>query len=269
MPYTNPASYDEFMGRWSRRLAPGFIDFVGLAGAKRVLDIGSGTGVLARALLDAAPELEVVGVDPTAAYVEYARRSVPSPRARFEHGAADALPFADHSFDATLSLLVLQELPDAPSAVREMARVTRQGGTIATCKWDFRNGMPMLSLFSQAAEAVAPEAVARRRAEIEARPAYDSIEKIVALWEACRLADIRMGVLEVSLGFVSFDDLWRPFLGGSTGEATFARKLNERTGGALEKQLREMIEAEYGSEGFVLTSRAWAVAGTVAVLTPH
>ena len=261
MPYTNPASYDEFMGRWSRRLAPRFIDFVGLGAAKRVLDVGSGTGVLARALLDAAPELEVVGVDPTAAYVEYARRSVPSPRARFEHGAADALSFADHSFDATLSLLVLQELPDAPSAVREMARVTRQGGTIATCKWDFRNGMPMLSLFSQAAEAVAPEAVARRRAEIEARPAYDSIEKIVALWEACRLAGIRPAVLEVSLGFASFDDLWRPFLGGSTGEATFARELNEATDGGVTRSMREVIEAEHGTGGFSLTARAFAVTG--------
>jgi len=122
----------------------------------------------------------------------------------------------------------------------------------------------MLSLYSHAAEAVAPEAVARRRAEIQAKPAYDSMEKIVALWEACRLADIRKAVLEVSLRFVSFEDLWRPFLGGSTGEAAFARKLNDEAGGGLEKQLREMIEAEYGGEGFVLTSRAWAVAGTVA-----
>src|SRR5438105_9113004 len=264
MPYTNPASYDEFMGRWSRRLALGFIDFVGLAGAKRVLDIGSGTGVLARALLDAAPELEIVGVDPTAAYVEYARRSVPSPRARFEHGAADALPFADHSFDATLSLLVLQEFPDAPRAVREMARITRQGGTIATCKWDFQDGMPMLSLFSQAAEAVAPEAVARRRAERIARPAYDSLAKIVELWEDCRLRDIRKAVLEVSLEFASFDDLWRPFLGGSTGEAAFARELNEATEGGLAKRMREMVEAQYGSSNFFFWSRAWGVAGVVA-----
>jgi len=65
--------------------------------------------------------------------------------------------------------------------------------------------------------------------------------------DACRLADIRKAILlEVSLGFVSFDDLWRPFLGGSTGEAAFARELNHNTGGALEKQLRQIIEAKYG-----------------------
>src|SRR5947207_810456 len=265
MPYANPASYDEFMGRWSRRLAPRFAAFAGVRDAERVLDVGCGTGVLSRILLDLKAGIEVIGVDPAASYVEYARRVVPAPRACFEIGAADALPFADKAFDASLSLLVLQEFPDAPSAVREMARVTRQGGTIATCKWDFRDGMPMLmlSLFSRAAEAVAPEAVAHRRAEINARPAYDSIEKIVALWEACGLGDIRQAVLEVSLEFASFDDLWRPFLGGSTGEATFARELNEATDGGVAKRIREMVEAQYGRSNFVFWSRAWAVAGVV------
>src|SRR5437763_1851358 len=250
MPYANPESYDEFMGRWSRLLAPRFVDFVGLGAAKRVLDVGCGTGVLTRVLLDVAPGLEVVGVDPTPSYVAYARASVNSPRAQFENGSADALPFPDKSFDATLSLLVLQELPDASRAVREMARITRQGGTIATCKWDFQNGMPMLALFAQAAEAVAPEAVARRRAEINARPTYDSIEKIAVLWEACRLADIRKAILEVSLHFASFDDLWGPFLGGSTGEAVFARKLSKATAGGVAKHMREIVEAKYGSGGF-------------------
>ena len=264
MPYANPASYDEFMGRWSQRLAPRFINFVGLGAAERVLDVGCGTGVLARALLDALPGLEVVGVDPTPSYVEHARRLLTSPRTQFENGWADALPFVDKLFDATLSLLVLQELPDAPRAVREMARITRQGGTIATCKWDFQDGMPMLSLFSQAAEAVAPEAVARRRAERIARPSYDSLANIVELWEDCRLRDIRKAVLEVSLEFASFDDLWRPFLGGSTGEAAFARELNEATEGGVAKRMREMVEAQYGRSNFVFWSRAWAVAGVVA-----
>src|SRR5207248_2976707 len=127
--------------------------------------VGCGTGILTRALLDLTPEIQVVGIDPAASYVEHARRSVPSPRAGFEIGVADVLPFGDGALDATLALLVLQEFPDAARAVREMARVTRSGGTVAACKWDFRNGMPMLSLFWQAAEAVAPEAVARPRAE--------------------------------------------------------------------------------------------------------
>ena len=264
MPYTNPASYDEFMGRWSRRLAPRFAAFAGVPDAERVLDVGCGTGVLSRILLDLGAGIEVVGVDPAASYVEYARRVVPSPRARFEIGAADALPFADKAFDASLSLLVLQEFADAPKAVREMARVTRQGGTVATCKWDFRDGMPMLSLFEQAAEAVAPEALARHHAERVARPTYDRLEDIAALWEGCGLTELRTAVLELSLEFPSVEDLWLPFLGGSTGFSAFARDLNRETGGAVAKRLREMIEAEYGTSEFMLTARAWAVAGIAA-----
>src|SRR5712691_3798774 len=238
MPYAHPASYEEFMGRWSRRLAPLFASFAGVGTAKRLLDLGCGTGTLSRTLVDLLPDAEVVGVDPTPSYVEYARRSVESSRARFEIGAADALPFAEDSFDATLSLLVLQEFPDAPQAAREMARVTRDGGTIATCKWDFQNGMPMLELVSRAAEAVAPKAVKRHRAELPVRPAYDRIEKIAALWEGCGLAEVRVAVLEVSLEFASYEDLWLPFLGGSTGSAAFARDLNNTTGGDVAKRLQ-------------------------------
>jgi SAM-dependent methyltransferase len=261
MPYANPASYEEFMGRWSRRLAPDFVAFARISAAKSVLDVGCGTGILTQTLLDVAPDLEVVGVDPTATYVEYARRSVVSSRVRFEIGAADNLPFADRSFDATLSLLVLQEFPDAPRAVREMARVTRRGGCVATCKWNFRSAMPMLALVARAAEAVAPEAVARRRAEVARQPTYDRIEDIAGLWDGCGLTEVRTAVLEVSLEFASFEDLWLPFLGGSTGNAVFARDLNDSTGGAVAKRLREIIEAEYGEGGFAMTSRAFAVAG--------
>jgi ubiquinone/menaquinone biosynthesis C-methylase UbiE len=265
MPYTNPASYDEFMGRWSRRLALRFAAFAGVSPAKRVLDVGCGTGILSRILLDLGPDIEIVGIDPAASYVEYARRSVPSSRARFEIGAGDRLPFADRAFDATLALLVLQEFPDAPRAVREMARVTRHGGCVATCKWDFRNGMPMLALFWQAAEAVAPEAVVCRRAERGLRPAYDRLEDIITLWENCRLAEVRTAVLEISLEFASFEDFWLPFLGGPTGDSAFARDLNDATGGAVAKRLQEIVEAEYGNGGFVLAARAWAVAGIATI----
>jgi hypothetical protein len=113
----------------------------------------------------------------------------------------------------------------------------------------------------RAAEAVAPKAVARHRAERPARPDYDRIERVAALWEECGVAVVSTAVLAVSLEFSSFEDLWLPFLGGSTGFATFARDLNDATGGALATHLREIVQAEYGKRGFILTARAFAVAG--------
>ncbi len=147
------------MGRWSARLAPLFAAFAGIRSGERVLDVGCGTGILSRALIDLAPNIEVIGIDPAASYVDWACRSLRSPRVRFQVGTAEALAFTDAAFDAALALLVVQELADPPRAVREMARVTRRGGYVAACKWDFGNGLPMLSLFWQAAEAVSPDAV--------------------------------------------------------------------------------------------------------------
>ena len=76
-----------------------------------------------------------------------------------------------------------------------------------------------------------------------------------------------MAVLEVSLEFASYEDLWPPFLGGSTGNAVFARDLNNATGGAVAKRLQETVEAEFGKGEFVLTARAFAVAGIIPDFT--
>lgn len=65
----------------------------------------------------------------------------------FEVGDALEIPFIDDSFDATLSLLILQELSDAPLALREMRRVTQLGGLVVASQWDFAKGMAMLALF--------------------------------------------------------------------------------------------------------------------------
>ena len=131
MSYTNPGAYDRFMGRWSTRLAPSFIGFAGVRDGQRILDVGSGTGSLSRALL--AVGAKVVGVDPVVDYVSFAKEAVRDARVEFKVGVAEALPFPEESFDAALGLLILQDLTEASRAVREMARVTRRGGTVATC----------------------------------------------------------------------------------------------------------------------------------------
>jgi ubiquinone/menaquinone biosynthesis C-methylase UbiE len=131
MTYTNPAAYECFMGRWSARLAPLFAEFAGISSGGRMLDIGCGTGILIRALIDLVPDIEIIGIDPAASYVDWARRSLRPPRVRFQVGTAETLLFSDAAFDAALALLVLQELADPPRAVREMARVTRRGGCVA------------------------------------------------------------------------------------------------------------------------------------------
>jgi SAM-dependent methyltransferase len=265
MTYCNPVAYDLFMGRWSARLAPPFLHFAGVRDGQRVLDVGCGTGSLSHALVSLGTAIRVTGVDPAPEYAAFARQAVPNARARFDAGSAEVLSFPAGTFDAALSLLVLQEFGDAGQAVREMARVTRNGGVVAACQWDFQHGMPMFSVFWQAAEAVAMEAVARRRQE-RARPHPATIDDLGVFWEACGLAHATTATLELPMEFDSFEDYWQPFLGGSTPTSRFAASLDRETGGALERVLRERLSEFERAGSFVLPARAWAVKGLVARL---
>lgn len=247
------------MGRWSARLAASFVHFARRGDDLDILDVGCGTGSLTCALLESGAARRVVGVDPVATYVSFAQRRTCDPRARFEVGAAEALPFRDRTFDAAMGLLILQDLADPRRAVGEMTRVARRGGQVATCLWDFRAGMPMLSLFWRVAEAVAPTAVARRRATKS--PFHPGRDELIALWISAGLADVQTACLEIAMEFSSFDDFWRPFLGGATPTSVFARELNEETGGALAQALRSEIPDTRPDGSFVLHARAWAVSG--------
>jgi SAM-dependent methyltransferase len=264
MAYTNPAAYERFMGRWSAKLAPPFLGFAGIGDDACVLDVGCGTGSLSWALLEREGVSRVIALDPTSEYVAYAAGVRVNSRVSFQVGSAAALPYADGVFDASLALLILQELAEAQRAVSEMARVVRAGGIVAACQWDFRGGIPMFALFWQAAEAVAPDAVARRRANAPPRRDFASTDELRQLWAACGLGEITTTVLEIAMEFRSFDDYWLPFLGGATPSSAFAQMLERETGGALSRRLRASIPSGRADGSFTLPARAWAVRGKVA-----
>lgn len=263
MSYSNPAAYEQFMGRWSASLAPLFLRFVGIGDGQHVLDVGCGTGTLTRAIISCGLTVKVTGIDPVAAYVSFARKAVPE--AEFRVGAAELLPFPDGTFDATVGLLVLQDFIDPRQAVGEMARVTRPGGAVATCMWDFRDGLPMLALFWQAAGAVAPEQVSSQRPQNPLRR-HATLDDLRDLWQGCGLSDIETDTLEISMNFSSFGDYWQPFLGASTPTSALAAALHSQTGGALARALRDKLSGVRPNGSFALAARAWAVKGTVGAL---
>lgn len=260
MGYSNPAAYQRFMGRWSARLAPLFIHFAGVEDGQRVLDVGCGTGSLSAALLSASRDIRVVGVDPVAEYVAFTRQVVRDHRAVFQTSAAEALPFCDAEFDTALALLVLQELDDPGQALFQMTRVTRAGGCIAACQWDFDGGLPMQSLFWSAAEALAHTEVARRRAQ--GNPIKRAtLQDLAEHWTRAGLRNVRAAPLELAMHFCSFDDYWQPFLAGATPTSAFAATLNRETAGELERTIRSRIGNVQPDGSFVLPARALAVAG--------
>jgi SAM-dependent methyltransferase len=95
-----------------------------LEGVRRLLDVGCGEGQVARRA--AAMGIEVVGVDPTAAQIEEAKRRAGG--ARYARATAEELPVRDASFDAVVMCLVIEHIDPIEPAIEEMARVLEPGG---------------------------------------------------------------------------------------------------------------------------------------------
>ncbi len=260
-------AYEPFMGRWSRRLAPLLVEFAGVEAGESILDVGSGTGALAAAILEARPNAHVTGVDLAADYVAAARRRIVGRGARFVVGDAHALDFADGTFDRTLSLLALNFVPDPATAFAEQIRVTRPGGLIAAAVWDYGDGMQMLRAFWNEARAVDPAADALD--ERHARLCRHG--ELSALWLSQGMLAVGERPLTFQQPFASFDDYWQPFLGGQGPAGAYVASLADHQREALRERLRTLLAGTGAGDGgspFVLTARAWAVKGSTPPRSP-
>jgi ubiquinone/menaquinone biosynthesis C-methylase UbiE len=147
-------AYEEIMGRWSRQLAPLFVQFVGVRDGESVLDVACGTGSLSATLARVTRASKIVGIDPSKGFIEYARTQGADPRVTFELGDAQSLPYADASFNHCMALLAVDHIPDAPKATNEMRRVTKIAGIVATTMWDRSRDNELYSCFWDAVEAI-------------------------------------------------------------------------------------------------------------------
>ncbi len=131
-------SYDRFMGRYSGVLAPQLADLAGVEPGQRAIDVGCGPGVLTAELVARVGAESVAAVDPSAPFVGAAHERYPGVDVR--QATAEALPFADDTFDVALAQLVVHFMTNPVAGLREMARVTRAGGVVAASVWDFGGG---------------------------------------------------------------------------------------------------------------------------------
>jgi SAM-dependent methyltransferase len=231
--------YERLMGRWSRRLAAPFLDFVGTRDGECVLDVGTGTGSLAFAWAERTRGGELRGVDFALAYVEHAARRNRDPRLIFQVGDACGLDFPDRSFDRVLSLLVLHYVPKADQAVREMRRVARPGATVGAAVWDARGGFVANRIFFDTAAALDPKAN-ERRARNYTRPMTRPGELANAFGSA-GLTDVVETTLSIRMEFASFDDYWAPYVGKDGPVADYVRSI----GDSERARLRDAIRSAY------------------------
>jgi ubiquinone/menaquinone biosynthesis C-methylase UbiE len=253
--------YELQMGRWSRLLAPRFVAFAGVASGDRVLDVGCGTGNLGLVLAQNRNIGSLVGVDSSSAYVEFAQRRNSDPRIQFQVGDACSLPFANASFDHSLSMLVLQFIPETKSAIREMRRVTRPGGVVAAATWDTRGGFVFYRMFFDTAAVVDPTANERRK-KIYTRPMSRPGE-LAQAWRDAGLIDVVQDMLTIRMDFASFADFWAPMEGKDGPLADYICGLDSTT----KEKVRDGVERAYldgeadGPRSYAATS--WVVRGMV------
>lgn len=256
---TDPDGYERYVGRGSRRLAPLFVEFAGVTAGERVLDVGSGTGNLTFAL--GAANVSATGIELSAPYVEYARRRTSKVDVTFDVGDAMNLPYPDGAFDRSVSMLVLDVLPDPRRGLSEMRRVTRPGGVVAALVNDFRSGWTPFSMLWDTAAVLDSHAGAVRD-EMVSKP-MGWPDGLAALFREAGFAEIAEGRLSTAFEYSSFQDYWSTFLTGQGKTGGFVVSLGDAQRRELEHHVRAAFLCGMPDGSRVFGTWFWAVRGRV------
>jgi ubiquinone/menaquinone biosynthesis C-methylase UbiE len=212
--FTDGAAYQRMMGRWSVLAGEVFLGWLAQPKGLRWLDVGCGTGAFTELLVANCAPAEVQGLDPSASQIAYARARQGASLAHFRQGDAQALPFADDSFDVAVMALVISFVPDPAKAVAEMARTVRPGGWIATYMWDGAGGGSPIEPMSAALRSM------RIVYTMPPSTAFSRQDKMRALWEQVGLEAIETRLIDVPITYSNFDDFWESnSVVGPTGQA--------------------------------------------------
>lgn len=244
-------AYDRFMGVHSRHLAPQLVDLARLSRGDRALDVGCGPGALTAELITRLGARSVAAVDPSESFVAAAHARYPDVDVR--RATAEALPYADHSFDAALAQLVVHFMSDPVAGLREMARVTRRDGVIAACVWDHAGERSPVSAFWRAARELG------LGTQDESALAGSREGHLAELFKASGLRHVEGAVLVAHVEYSSFDHWWEPFeFGiGPAGAQFVALTPDQRA------RVRERCQALLPPAPFEVASAAWAARGIV------
>ena len=244
--FSSDLAYDQFMGRFSTRLAPVFADFAGIDSGSRVLDVGAGTGALTAELV--RRDADVAAVEPSPEFAATLQQRFPDIDAR--QGAAEDLPWADESFDAALAQLVVAFMSDAHAGIAEMSRVVRRGGTVAACMWT-QDDMELLAAINRTQAVIDPE----RSADVSPYRSPEAARRLFG-------DDADVERLTVTGDYSGFDDFWSAFGGGAGPAGAWLQALDEERRAAAREEIYRQLGEPTGP--FSLTGTAWAARVTRA-----
>jgi SAM-dependent methyltransferase len=239
-------AYDDFMGRYSVRLAPLFAEFADVGEEMRVLDVGAGTGALTGELLRRGAT--VAAAEPSSEFCSALHSRFPE--VDVHETPAEQLPFDDDSFDVALAQLVVAFMADAPRAVREMSRVAH---TVAVCMWGI-NEVEMFAAIERTARAVGAS-----HGEQGAR-AYRTLDELVGLLQP--LGEVETGTLDVTASYADYAEFWRALSRQVGPGGAWLAALDEDQRARAQYELRAQLGKPDGA--FELRGRAFAAKVTRA-----
>ena len=253
-------SYEAYMGRWSRQIAPRFLSWLAAPSNLDWLEIGCGTGALSAAILQRCNPRSLISIDPSKGFVATARAALPDQRADFRLGDVQALAVETASRDVVASALVLNFVPDRPKALAEMRRVVRPGGTIGFYVWDYPGGgVEFMRAFWDAATALDPAA---RDLTEDRRFPFCTPDGLTDLVRSADLASVECTPIEVPTVFRDFEDYWRPFALGAGPAPGYCVSLEPEVRQHLKERLQDSLPRD--ADGSIpLKTRAWAVKASV------
>ncbi|HEY6073554.1 MAG TPA: class I SAM-dependent methyltransferase [Anaerolineales bacterium] len=255
--WASGVSYEPFVGRWSRLAAREFLTWLDVASKSRWLDVGCGTGALSQTILHMAAPSRLKGIDRSSGFIAHTRAQIKDERVTFEVGDAQQLTDESEAYDAVVSGLVLNFIPQPELALGEMARVAKPGGRVAAYVWDYAGKMQLLRHFWNAAAALDPQAAdldeGRRFPLCQPQP-------LVELFQSAGLKNVEVRSIDISTDFKDFDDYWSPFLGGQGPAPSYTLSLSEERRAALRERLHAGLPIAIDGS-IPLVARTWAVRG--------
>jgi len=251
-------AYDRYMGRWSRKLAPRFLDRLKPEPGLDWIEVGCGTGALTEAVLARRAPHSLLAVEPSDGFRALAESRLADSHVSFRKGSAEALPAESASCDIAVSALVLNFVPDRAKALAEMRRVVRPGGRVAFYVWDYPGGgVQFMRAFWTAATALDPEAADLKE---DRRFPFCTAEGLTGLAEAAGLQEVTCEAVTEPTPFRDFDDFWQPFTLGAGPAPGYCASLQPAARERLKERLRESLPT--APDGTIpMEVRAWAVTG--------
>lgn len=242
-------SYDRFMGRYSSPLAFLFADFAGITAPMDVLDVGSGPGALTEELVRRLDTGSISAVDPSEPFVDAIRQRLPS--VAVQQASAEQLPFRDESFDVTLAQLVVHHMADPVAGVAEMGRVTRSGGVVAACVWDFAGNRSPLSPYWRAVERFDPSSTG----ESELAGAKEG--DLTRIFDEAGLEDVSGTTIAFDVTHETFEEWWEPFVLGVGPAGSHLAQLSSED----RDRVAELCRLQLPDAPFTLDVAVWAARG--------